>query len=228
MRIIRKIKNSIKINKINKRTKSKINSFTDISENTLFEGKNIIYCGTNLIDSHVGYLTYLGGKSNLYKTYIGKYCSISDHVNIVLGLHPTTMISTHPSFYLNDKEFFVSYTGGVNYWSKDQELPYADKDKKYHVVIGNDVWIGKYVKIKNGVTIGDGAVLATGAVVVKDVPPYAIVGGVPAKILKYRFNEENIQWLLDLKWWDKDEDWIMQYGKYFYDPNRLKKILLDK
>lgn len=77
-------------------------------------------------------------------------------------------------------------------------------DCNREVIIGNDVWIGAGVFIKGGIKIGDGAVIAAHAVVTKDVPPYAIVGGVPAKILKYRFTDDVIRKLLDLKWWDYD------------------------
>ncbi len=91
--------------------------------------------------------------------------------------------------------------------------------------IGNDVWIGANVLILDGVTIGNGAIIAAGAVVTKDVPPYAVVGGVPAKIIKYRFNKEEIDFLEQLKWWEKDEKWLTEYGKYFNNVELLKNIL---
>lgn len=73
-----------------------------------------------------------------------------------------------------------------------------------------------------GVTIGDGAVVAAGALVTKDVPPYAIVGGVPAKVIRYRFLESDIQFLMELKWWKKDIEWIKKYADYFADIKQLK------
>ena len=83
--------------------------------------------------------------------------------------------------------------------------------------IGNDVWIGEDVKILGGVTIGDGALVAAGAVVIRDVPPYTIVGGVPAKVIKSRFEPSQVEFLLKFQWWNKDEDWIKNNVEKFQD-----------
>ena len=85
------------------------------------------------------------------------------------------------------------------------------------MIIGNDVWIGEGVTIKGGVRIGDGAIVAMNACVTKDVPPYAIVGGVPAKIIRYRFTDEQIKFLLDFQWWNKSLEWIEKHAEIFVD-----------
>ncbi|GAY76208.1 chloramphenicol acetyltransferase [Sporolactobacillus inulinus] len=102
------------------------------------------------------------------------------------------------------------------------EHKYADIENGYLVKLGNDVWIGDSAKIMEGVTISDGAIVAADALVLKDVPPFAIVAGVPAKLIRYRFESEDINYLLSLKWWEKDLKWITEYSKYFNDINSLK------
>ncbi len=111
---------------------------------------------------------------------IGRYCSIANDVIIGPSEHPITNFSTHPISY--DVE---NYPG-----------------KETKTIIGNDVWLGTRCIIKKGVTIGDGAVVASGAIVTKNVPPYAVVAGVPTKIIKYRFEPETIDELLKLQWWN--------------------------
>lgn len=96
---------------------------------------------------------------------------------------------------------------------------FTHKSEDERVFIGNDVWVGSHVLVKGGVHIGNGACVAAGAVVVKDVPPYAIVGGVPAKVIRYRFSPEIIQRLLELKWWNWDEKKLKDNISFFQRDN---------
>jgi acetyltransferase-like isoleucine patch superfamily enzyme len=123
---------------------------------------------------------------------IGKFCSIADNLQFIIrGAHMINWITTYPFQAL---------------WNID--VPLNDLPPHSPIIIGNDVWIAENVKIKQGVTIGDGAVLATECFVTKDVPPYAVVGGNPARIIKYRFTEEQIKDLLEIKWWDWEDEEI--------------------
>jgi acetyltransferase-like isoleucine patch superfamily enzyme len=135
---------------------------------------------------------YRGEKTSLT---IGKYCSISTHVVIFLGSeHRTDWISTYPFPML---------------WENAKTIT-GHPSTKGDVIIGNDVWIGYDVTIVSGVKIGDGAVIGTGSVVAKDVPPYAIAAGNPARVVRYRFNEEAVEKLLQIKWWNWPDEKVKE------------------
>lgn len=160
------------------------------------------------IDSY----SYLGGNCKVHYTTIGKFCSIGSDVKIGLSNHPTkTFVSTSPYFYLPD------FNGNKTFVNKQYYNPIKP------ITIGNDVWIGANVIINDGVIIGDGVVIAAGAVVTKDVEPFAIIGGVPAKTIKMRHTTEQINQLLELKWWDKDIKWIVANLKEFRDIELMLK-----
>ena len=103
----------------------------------------------------------------------------------------------------------------------------ADEANKSAVIIGNDCWINSNVTFISGIRIGDGAVVLAGAVVTKDVEPYAIVGGVRARVMKYRYDSKDIEWLMKIKWWDMDELWIKENWKAFNDIRKLKETLTN-
>ena len=204
--------------------KYRVRKFSTFEEGVLidsvdkFEGMNHLTSGVHFLNSSIGYASYIGKGSIIKNTVIGRYTCIGPNVSVVIGKHPIEKFaSIHPAFYSTAKQ------SGFTYVSKDkyQEFTYIDPHNKVSVQIGNDVWVGANSTIVEGVRIGDGAVIASGAVVAKDVPPYAIVGGVPAKVIKYRFDEQMIRKLLELKWWDKDKEWISSHADFFEDVEKL-------
>ena len=158
--------------------------------------------------NHLGKQSY--SSMNLYvanpkETVIGSFVSIGNYVRIGHGTHPSYL-------YLDRLEYKTDQTPSHNEW---EELK--------PVYIGNDVWIGDYVWIKNGITIGDGAIIGAHAVVTHNVPPYAIVAGNPAQILKYRFTSEIIADLLNLKWWELPDE-VIKTLPYDNIQECLKKL----
>lgn len=140
--------------------------------------------------STIGKYSYVCRNSLIQNTTIGNYCSISNDVLCGLGCHPLDRFSTSPVFYKKNNPLHYALV-------KDDESIVEYRS----ISIGSDVWIGARATILDGVSIGHGAVVASGAVVTKDVPPYAIVGGVPAVIIRYRFDDETIKRLLATNWW---------------------------
>lgn len=190
----------------------KIHKNANVGINSVFEGFNVI-SSSSCFSGYIGYCSYIGAKSSIFGK-IGKYCSIADNVSVIIGDHPTSkFVSTHPAFFSLCKQCGETYVNE----QKFVENNYADLEKKFPVVIGNDVWICSGAKIIAGVTIGDGAVIAANATVTKDVLPYSVVGGTPAKEIKKRFTEEQINFLLDFKWYDKSIDWIRENAERFED-----------
>ncbi len=153
-----------------------------VNDPTLFEKNNVLY--------HY--------PINHDKLQIGKFCSIACGAKFLFNSanHTLSSLSTYP-FPLFFEEWGLEKKGVTNAW-----------DNKGDIIIGNDVWIGYEAVILAGVTIGDGAIIGTRAVVTKDVPPYTIVGGVPAKPIKRRFPEETISALLEIQWWNWSEERI--------------------
>lgn len=147
----------------------------------------------------IGKYSFLNGEAYLEHVDIGSYCSIGRDLRIISGDHEMTGFSTFPFWAFNKQTPFSIYH---SVGKTEEELVTQSK----HTYIGNDVWIGSFVSILGGVHIGTGAVIGAGSVVTKDVPPYAIVAGCPAKIIRYRFEEEKIKRLLDSEWWNYDAE----------------------
>jgi acetyltransferase-like isoleucine patch superfamily enzyme len=190
-----------------------------VSKNVTFGGKNKIGKNGLIRNSQIGRGTYIGENCNVCNTDIGNYCSIGYGFQVVIGRHPVEkFVSTHPCFFSTGKQAGFTYTAEQRF----EEYVYVNEKSKKCVSIGSDVWIGANVTILNGVTVGDGAVIGTGALVLKDVAPYEIVAGVPAKRIGVRFTEEERNLLLQFKWWKKEDTWLREHVDLFTDIEKMK------
>jgi len=200
----------------------KTSSSSQLSLGCIFKGKNLIGNRTEFFRSELGFGSYVANESTIRCTRIGAFCCIGDNVRTGLGRHPTRdFVSVHPAFFSASDPTQLTFASKQLF---DEHL-YVDVEKKYFVEIGSDVWIGNNVIIMDGITIGHGAIIAAGAVVTKSVAPYSVVGGVPAKFIKYRFSEEEISFLLRLKWWEKGQNWLRVHASSFVSISELRKVL---
>lgn len=158
----------------------------------------------------LGRYSYVASGTRLENAEIGGFCSIGPGVLNHLGNHPTRrFVSTSPVFY-----------------SPDSPIPSFVEEETFKgyggtVVIGHDVWIGAEAILMDGVKVGNGAVIAARAVVTRDVPPYAIVGGLPARIIRFRFDDPTIQRLETFQWWNRPIDWIRENVSLFQDIDQF-------
>lgn len=197
--------------------KVKLNFSTVVPWSNVYEGFNKISAHTTFVGS-LGYGSYISHYCEIYAE-IGRFCSIAPYVRTNRGIHPITypFATTSPMFFSTKKQNGGAY---ANYMVFNELCN--------PTVIGNDVWIGENVFFVGGIKIGDGAVVLAGAVVTKDVPSYAIVGGVPATVIKYRYDEETINFLLKIKWWNNSEDWFKSHWDLLCDINKLKNYYEEK
>lgn len=190
-----------------------------------------VHLGRSQIETgFIGAFTYINSRSVHAVTTnccieaqsIGRFCMFGHAVNVGFGGHPIDFLSSHVAFRHDYNKFY--YTHGWMKTPPQDELnifreKYKQSSYKPLPIVGNDVWIGYGVSILNGVTVNDGAVVAAGAVVTNDVPPYAVVGGNPARIIKYRFDDKTIEKLLEIKWWDYGPD--ICYGLDITNPDSI-------
>lgn len=191
---------------------STFEKMTQIHHNTTFHG-------------HLGFGSYIGNNCFL-SAHVGRFTSIAPCVRCNCGIHPYTepYVSTSPCFFsLNPQKKQC----GSSFAQKQmfKESRYFDEKNKIGIKIGSDCWIGEGAFLVGGINIADGAVVLAHSVVTKNVPPYAIVGGVPAKIIRYRYDEKTIQILMNAQWWNKPIEWIKDNWILFSDLEKFKEAI---
>lgn len=203
------------------RDKVRFSYSTHISHRCEFEGLNVVGAKT-LFFGKLGYGSYVGGNS-LVSAEVGRFTSIGPYCSYINATH------SYKQPFATTSPLFFSLKG--NGYGKDstfaqkqmvEEFRFYDKERELVNKIGNDCWIGSHVTLLGGVEIHDGAVVLAHAVVTKDVPPYAIVGGVPAKVIDYRYDDETIQFLLKTKWWSNDFNWFKEHWDLLCDIDKLR------
>ena len=185
-----------------------------IADNVRFGVNCRVSSPVYIAGSTIGDYTYIETGCRISAAEVGRFCSIAPYALVGLAEHPTgDFVSTHPMFYRRLPEFGYDAV----HEGSHQELRTT--------TIGHDVWIGAGACVKGGVSIGHGAVIGAGAVVTRDVPPFAVCGGVPARVLRYRFDEATIAWLLDVAWWERDIAWIKARASDMQDVQGFREFL---
>ena len=197
----------VALNKIRALFTKKI-AFSSLIFESKISKKAAIKNKTRFYNCSIDDYSYLGRNCLIQNTQIGKFVSIAENCNIGMPSHPINHVSTSPVF-LRSKNILKRNFSHFNF----------EENKK--TVIGNDVWVGSSVLIKSGLTIGDGAVIGAGSVVTHNIPPYEIWAGNPARLIRKRFDDETIDKLLEIKWWDWSDEKIEKYANYFDSPVKL-------
>ena len=192
---------------------SRIYQDVAIDEKSMLGHYVVLFNGVAIHNSSIGDHTYVQKNSMINDADIGKFCSIAGGVCLGLPQHVVGTVSSHPAFYLKDTPLVKTYSDH-NYF-----------DTSTRTTVGHDVWIGQNALIMSGVRIGIGAVVGAGAVVTRRVEDYEIVAGVPAKHIRYRFDEKIRNDLLESKWWEMSENWREDNVALFMDPVKLINAL---
>ena len=166
-----------------------------------------IESGSLIVNSIIDKYSFCGYDCEIINCEIGSFCSIANNVIIGGAMHPIEWVSTSPVFY----------AGRDSIKKKFQHFKRPDDKKTY---IQNDIWIGAYTLIKQGITIGNGSVIGMGSVVTKDIPPYEIWAGNPAKFIRKRFNDEVIEKIKKSEWWNLDGSKLKEISKHFNDTEK--------
>jgi chloramphenicol O-acetyltransferase type B len=166
--------------------------------------------GCNLVNVTMNRHSFCGYDCEITNTEIGSFCSIANNVIIGGGMHPMDWVSTSPVFYEGRDSVKAKFATHKRVSIKT-------------TIIGHDVWIGQHALIKQGIKIGTGAVIGMGSVVTKDVEPYTVAAGCPAKIIKKRFDDETISGILKSEWWNFSDKQLHKLGEFFNSPGAFLK-----
>ena len=188
-----------------------VSLFSKIDNLSCISRKAKVYGRVQVSNSTMDDYSYVGRDARIIYSDIGKFCSIAGEAKVGMGTHTLDKISTSPVFTESNNA------------TKHRWVDYSTENPYRRVKVGNDVWIGTRAMIMGGVTIGDGAVVGAGAIVTRDVPPYAVVVGVPARVIKYRFSQEQINMLLDHPWWSLPEKKLKERIRLFQDSNNIEE-----
>lgn len=183
-----------------------------LCRNSNLHGRAKVHSFVMLNNAEIGDMSYVANFSRITNCRIEKYTSIGPNVKIGVGIHPSDWVSTHPAFFSPDLKSLKSFVSESSFVESKQ------------ILIGSDVWIGQGALILDGITIGNGAIIGAGAVVTRDVPPFSMVVGVPAKVVRYRFSEENIAFLQSMQWWNRSDEWLYKHAFAFRNIETLKKV----
>jgi len=174
-----------------------------VDDSTTLAECNTVYREAYVSGCSIGRLSYVGPRAIVTNADLGSFCSIGSGVRIGPGFHPINWISSHPAFYSNAMQSGRAFVKSKLF------------NDQMRVTLGHDVWVGANAVILDGVSVGDGSIIAAGAVVTADVLPYAIVGGVPAKLIRMRFDQKKIDDLLKWRWWDLPLEKLEKLGPHF-------------
>lgn len=178
--------------------------------NSTIHSTSKVESGSSIVDTKMDKHSFCGYDCEIVNCEIGSFTSIANGVIIGGGMHPVDWVGMSPVFYEGRDSVKAKF-------SEHQREPVKTTR------VGHDVWIGRNVLVKQGVSIGNGAVVGMGSVVTKDVPPYAIVGGNPAKLIRMRFDDETIDKLQQSQWWNLPEEKLYEYAKTFKNPQDFLK-----